>query len=146
MSDTDTETQRMSTDEIALVREIVWWRRNHGIDFVRRINPYGAPYWKDYRTGREVWYQAREQNPVSVVADRDAWPVVIHEGSVAQTVDVLVAYGYLPARFSSAYRAGWHAAQVWEQHPATARRGWEDEFKRLFHDPLNVSFPTGGDA
>jgi hypothetical protein len=138
----DTETQRMSADEIALVREIVRWRRNHGIDFVRRINPYGAPYWKDYRTGREVWYQAKEQNPVSVVADRATWPAQIPVGSVAQTVDVLVAYGYLPARFSSAYTAGWDASAVWHDENDYG----SDEFKRLFHDPENVSFPVGGPA
>lgn len=141
MSDTETPV-RMTTDEIALMREIVRWRKNHDIDFVRRA-VYGGPYWKDCRTGREVWFQVNQSRPLSIYSGRHASAVLA--GSVAQAVDALVAYGYLPQRFSSAYRAGWHAAQVWEQHPATARRGWEDEFARLFHDPLNVSFPAGQD-
>jgi hypothetical protein len=139
----DTETPvRMTTDEIALMREIVRWRKNHDIDFVRRA-VYGAPYWKDYRTGREVWFEAKQVRPLGIVEGRKAWPQAIPADSLAQAVDLLVAYGYLPQRFSSAYRAGWHAAQVWEQHPATARRGWEAEFARLFRDPLNISFPVG---
>jgi hypothetical protein len=138
----DTEIKRMTTDEIALVREIVRWRRNHGIDFVRRLHPYGAPYWKDYRTGREVWQRPNGEQ-MAMISDRDSLNVAVGADSVTQAVDVLVAYGYLPLRFSSAYRAGWHAATVWEQHPATARRGWEDEFKRLFQDPENISFPVG---
>jgi hypothetical protein len=139
----DTETPvRLTADEIALMREIVGWRRNHEIDFVRRIIPYGAPYWKDYRTGREVWFEYRTGNSVSVVADGGEWPVQIPAGTLTQTVDVLVAYGYLPQRFSSAYRAGWQASKVWHGVGAAD----SDEFRRLFHDPLNVSFPVGGDG
>ena len=104
-----TETKQcMTVAEIALMREIVRWRKNHDIDFVRRA-VYGAPYWKDYRTGREVWFQRNQEHPMSLVADRAAWPATAPADSLAQAVDLLVAYGYLPQRFSSAYRAGWDA-------------------------------------
>jgi hypothetical protein len=138
MTDTDARP-RMTVEDIALMREIVKWRRNHGVDFVRR-RVYGAPYWKDYATKREVWFQPREVNPLTVVRPceygTELWDVVAP--SLTEAVDLLVAYGFLPARFSSAYRAGWIARGVWE-------RPYRDpgEFRRLFHSPENVSFPAG---
>jgi hypothetical protein len=140
----DTETkQHMSTEEISLMREIVRWRKNHGIDFVRRINPYGDPYWKDYATGREVWFY-RNESGMALSGLGDFSTADIPATSFTQAVDLLVAYGYLPQRFSSAYRAGWHASRVWEV--GSDEFGTSDEFKRLFHDPLNVSFPVGSGA
>lgn len=138
----DTETRQcMTTEEIALMREIVQWRKNHDIDFVRRINPYGAPYWKDYRTGREVWFQPKYAVPLSIGTKHESYSVLAE--SLAQAVDLLVAYGYLPQRFSSAYRAGWHASRVWFRLGAAD----DEEFQRLFHDPENISFPAiGGEA
>lgn len=139
----DTETKpRMTVADIALMREIVRWRKNHDIDFVRRIVPYGAPYWKDYRTGREVWFQPKDWPSLFVVAGRHVHGSAVFADSVAQAVDALVAYGYLPQRFSSAYRAGWHAAQVWYDDQMRD----EDELKRLFGDPENISFPAGDES
>ena len=137
-----TETiPRMTVAEIALMREIIAWRKAHEIDFVKR-RVYGAPYWKDYRTGKEVWFESEEEQSMALVAGRDVWAVHISAESVTQAVDVLVTFGYLPARFSSAYRAGWHAAQQWYDDQARD----DAEFRRLFHDPENVSFPAGVDA
>lgn len=110
MSDVD-ERVRMSVDEIALMREIVKWRRSNGIDFVRRIAVYGSPYWKDYRTGREVWVLPGGEPPLSVVAGGEEWSQTMPACTFTQAVDMLVALGYLPPRFSAAYRAGWDARE-----------------------------------
>lgn len=143
MTDVD-EVRHMTTDEIALMREIVLWRRNHGMDFVRR-RVYGAPYWKDYATKREVWFQFRDVNPLTVSRPGEygdeSWDVVVT--SLTEAVDLLVAYGFLPARFSSAYRAGWRASQVWHEGPALHG---DDVFRAMFHDLENISFPAGVDG
>jgi hypothetical protein len=110
-----TETEpRMTVAEIALMREIVRWRKNHDIDFVRRIVPYGAPYWKDYRSGQQVWFQPKEASPLVVVAGRYGDVSTVPANSVAQAVDALVAYGYLPQRFSSAYREGFDNGRAFQ--------------------------------
>jgi hypothetical protein len=142
--------RRMTVDEIALMREIVRWRRNRWVD-----------QWKASRAfGRFVQWTARGKNGKQVTvefkaADDGAYAVMTigtredlggieidNAYSFAQAIDALVAFGYLPSRFSSAYRAGWHAAQVWQ----IGEYGTSDEFKRLFHDPENISFPPGVDA
>jgi hypothetical protein len=144
MTDVD-EVRHMTTDEIALMREIVLWRRNHDVDFVRR-RIYGSPYWTEYRTRRQVWFHHREgvQLYVSRPAElgHESWGV--QATSLTEAVDLLVAYGFLPPRFSSTYRAGWHAAHVWYDSEGVFPSDG-DEFKRLFHDPENISFPAGVD-
>lgn len=40
--------------------------------------------------------------------------------SVTQAVDVLVALGYLPVRFSSAYARGWNAGREDMEHPVAS--------------------------
>lgn len=109
----DEQPRRMTTDEIALMREIVRWRRSQrdgaGLsttEFVRR-RVYGTPYWKDQRTGREVWFNPTHEDPMSIIRARGEWGDVIPTSSVTEAVDILVAYGFLPARFSSAYMVGW---------------------------------------
>jgi hypothetical protein len=133
MSDTDTETQRMSTGEIALVREIVRWRRNHGW-----IYRHPAAPWVESRTGRAV--SLTEDGDIGITADYHGGPYEWYRArSLTEGVDLLVALGYLPARFSSAYEAGWRTAEKWLMPDADEA----DEFRRLFHDPENVSFPVG---
>lgn len=132
---------RMTVDEVALLREIVRWRRGRKAEYEhawgslrmpdgRSItwNTYSALHWP--RTGE-----------IGVCADRRRRPLSWHEvHSVTEAVDVIVALGYLPPRFSSAYRAGWEASRVWhdpdECHVPTP------EFKRMFHDPDNIAFPA----
>jgi hypothetical protein len=127
---------RMTVREIALMRAIVKWRKANGVE---------VPGPQSYRNhdGRLVTRTAYFGPAEIGVAPRYGVTIEWHRvHSFTNAVDLLVALGYLPARFSSAYAAGWHAAQVWEQHPATARRGWAEEFRRLFHDPYNISFPA----
>jgi hypothetical protein len=109
---TDATVRRMTTDEIGLMREIIAWRKAHEIEFVRRR--VMGTYWVDSfgRTGPK-------RRSVAIELSHDTTPVMglCHEqyashvwyavDSFTQAVDVLVAYGYLPARFSSAYRTGW---------------------------------------
>jgi hypothetical protein len=132
------ETRRMTVGEITLMREIALWRRSHGVDFYRERRIGRWVEWTDIANDRNVVCENTGESGFShgtryYIHDR------VDVQSVTQAVDVLVALGYLPARFSSAYRAGWHASQVWYD-PGVMERS--DEFDRLFHDPLNVSFPA----
>lgn len=128
---------RMTADEVALLKEVVRWRRNHGVDYDFR----GAAY--KMADGRRIawntvsalhWPRAGEVGVYPCARRPLDWHQV---ESVTQAIDVLVALGYLPLRFSSAYRAGWEAAMVWEKCT-------DDDavFARMFHDPANVSFPA----
>lgn len=134
------EAVRMTEQDIALVREIVQWRRNHGVQFYRwPVKSFGRfSEWHLYRDGKRINVAF---DSAGISADRDYYGrgrVEIPSGTVTETVDCLVAFGFLPPRFSSAYRAGWEAAMIWERaEPDDAA------FKRLFHDPENVSFPAG---
>lgn len=145
--ETEDEVRRLTVNEIALLREIARWRRNHGVNFFqwRPSVGFGAFtewYRYDDRKRRTVSY---EPDGARVLVDHDYYgnselrelPV----RTVAEAVDCLVALGFLPRRFSSAYGQGWHAAGVWES-PALHVDD-PDEFARLFHDPENVSFPVG---
>lgn len=151
VSDVDegTEVRRLTVEEIALLREVSRWRRNHGVNFFQwrpgvGFGAFTEWYRYDGRKRRTVSYEPKTG---AVLVDRDYYgggalrelPV----RTVTETIDCLVALGYLPPRFSSAYRAGWHAAQVWEA-PAVHSDD-PDEFARLFHDPENISFPVGED-
>lgn len=142
--------RRMTAGERALMRAIVVWRRANDVHYYRARPPIGGfVAWSESdRNGKEV--------AVHFKRDDDGWYLEMTIGmrqelrgiditdrwSLTQAVDVLVSLDYLPARFSSAYRAGWHAAQQWYDDQARD----EDEFNRLFHDPHNISFPAGVDA
>lgn len=145
-------TTRMSVDEIALMREIVRWRRGRTL-----AKPYAARaefYRNRWHALGGDWAEVAYEIP-EVDEYNDAYAVLyysrgryssyatIEVRTVTQAVDLLVALGFLPLRFSSGYRAGWHASQVW--HDDDEAHGG-DEFKRLFHDPENVSFPAGVEA
>ena len=138
---TDTKP-RMTVAEIALMREIVKWRKANRYTYLPDRSRY-----RHRDTWRSVGWVALDSDMPPAVGVSPDYKQVIFDWhrvtSFTEAVDLLVALGYLPQRFSSAYRAGWHAATVWEQHPATARRGWKEEFARLFHDPYNISFPAG---
>lgn len=141
MTDID-EAVRMTPADIGVMREIIAWRKNREIEFVR--NRTLGTYWVDAfgTTGakrRSVAIEWRSAKPLGTAASSYESYEWFAPASFRQAVDMLVALGYLPARFSSAYRAGWHAAEVWYD-PDEAHGG--DEFKRLFHDPANISFPA----
>jgi hypothetical protein len=100
--------RRMTVGEIALMRQIIAWCKENGIRF-RKMPVFGTRRWFDatqpLTVRRSVWVDL-ETESISMQAGRVDAPW--HEAeSVTQGVDVLVAYGYLPARFSSTYRAGY---------------------------------------
>lgn len=109
MIDTEDETVRMTVREIALMRRIIAWRKAHEIEFVRR-RVLGM-YWVDAfgLTGpkrRAVALELNQRAALGVVAGMHAGYRWYEVESVTQAVDVLVAYGYLPAKFSSFYWSG----------------------------------------
>lgn len=146
---------RMSVDEIALMREIVRWRRGRTL-----AKPYSsrADYFRHrWHTIGGDWADVAYEIP-AVDDYSDAYAVLyylrgryssyakIEVRTVTQAVDVLVALGYLPLRFSSGYRAGWHASHVWHGSGFADDAATAFEFARLFHDIDNISFPAGVEA
>jgi hypothetical protein len=105
MAMTDTRP-RMTVREIALMREIVKWRKVGDITPARlgRMPCYRYP---DHRAVVLTWWDD------SVTVTTDYWhePYSRHRvRSFTEAVDLLVALGYLPARFSTAYAEGWYSA------------------------------------
>ena len=115
---TDTTARRMTVNEIALMRAIVEWRRATGVTFYKASRLLGGfALWADRaRGGREVavdFYRGDSSPYAEMTAGKRGelgGLEVDDDYTVSQAVDVLVSLGYLPARFSSAYRAGWNAA------------------------------------
>lgn len=134
----DNETRRMTTDEIALMREIVWWRR-----LVTGERPYVEYYQRRWHSGwrdesREIAFELPK-----VDDPEDAYAIVYYctgqyasytkfeARTLTEAVDVLCAFGYLPARFSTAYRMGYNACMLAhriarQSHPGGGVRGWAD--------------------
>lgn len=146
MTDPD-ETVHMTPAEISLYREILRWCRNHG---VTPIHFAWGRTWRrvgDLHTPVVAW-ERRSGDPAIGLCTTGGQPYQWHgAANLTRAVDILVAYGFLPPRFASAYGAGWHAAETWyaggdADDPPEHRA----EFARLFHDPLNVSMPVGSDA
>lgn len=118
----DEEVRRLTLDEIALLREVVKWRRAEHATFYLACSGRG---WAG-AGGFAEWRGRLNDQPHSVAWDRPSEGGFEQVGfsrdsrrlsytyftpeSVTQVVDILVAYGFLPQRFSSAYRAGWSAA------------------------------------
>lgn len=113
------EVRRMTVDEIAVMREVVKWRKANGVEFyLAALSPLqGVPQgwasWSHHKTingrlhKREVSWD-RSQAEIGEVSDYHAQSFRWHEvDSVQQAIDLLVVYGYLPLRFSLAYRGGW---------------------------------------
>jgi hypothetical protein len=147
MDDEDVRVSVLANEQdVHLLREIAQWRRTHDVNYFQ---------WRPGIGGFIEWYRYvdRRRRTVSFEPESDIGgaarllATVDYYGSqelqrlpvttVTEAVDVLVALGFLPARFSSAYRSGWDAATVWEKC-----EGDEPAFKRLFHDPDNISFPA----
>lgn len=134
----NTTKQRLTPDEIALLREIARWRRNNGCDLifqladVLRLADGRAFTW--LRPGSHAVCMKIGVTQDYASGGPFTWHRVV---SITQGVDLLVALSYLPPRFSSAYRAGWRAATVWHTGDGQGRL-----FRELFHDPANISFPA----
>lgn len=120
----------MTVKDVALMRQIVAWRKANEIEFVKR-RVYGAPYWIDTfgRTGprrRSVTVDVKhysadyELTPIGLDSRDHALFTWLPAASFRQVVDVLVAYGYLPVRFSSAYTAGAETGREDIEHPGPA--------------------------
>lgn len=116
---------RMTPAEIGVMRQIIAWRKANRVDFVRRdvLGMYWeAPYDLKRRGRDEVAYDNKMTAALGISmrrgwSDNYKWYEV---ASFTQAVDLLVAFGLLPARFSTAYRAGWDAAYEADQ------LAWED--------------------
>ena len=116
----DIETRRrMTANEMAVLREIVKWRRATGGEYL--------PMWSRYRLadGRSFAWLSLDSYAtcmkVGVSSDITRVSYTWHRiASVQQGIDLLVALGYLPARFSTAYRAGWDIGREDMEHPVSA--------------------------
>jgi hypothetical protein len=146
----DTETRTMNIAEIALMREIVKWRRNHGGKLIYNLAARrGGPVGIEKASSEAItWLPSRvdtyRMTEIGWCEFNDLMPWIWYKvRTVTQAVDVLVAIGFLPSRFSSSYRAGWNASALWH---GEIREDDEAEFKRLFHDPSNISFPAVPEA
>jgi hypothetical protein len=95
-----TERPRMTDAEVAVMRAIVRWRREMGIEYdhdgAAYVDPHGPRVTWDYSNGPEIGYTRSPRKSFQWIA----------VSTVAEAVDILVALGFLPARFSSAYREG----------------------------------------
>lgn len=127
MIETDTP-QRMTLAEIALMRVIVHWRRANDIEYVPLFSRYCG---ENNRTVAWTTLGAQLAPRVGVTPNYHRALLVWYPvTTVTETVDMLVALGYLPARFSTAYRAGWDARESFvrgEDNPDTDRGFYGDD-------------------
>lgn len=127
MSD-EGEVQRMTVAEIRLLRAIAQWRRAERVDFFLWSGAGGVKHgylsWDGPMPGEwrgSVTFSRDEPGRIGVTRDYRRQSYQWHEvASVGEAVDLLVALGYLPARFSSAYSAGWIAGREDMDHPVPA--------------------------
>lgn len=102
--------ERLTLDEIAVLREVVKWRLRSdvGADF-----DFSSPGYRLNGGRAFMWLKPGSQATcmkIGVTPKYSKAESVWHKvTSVTQALDLLVALGYLPARFSTAYRAGWDA-------------------------------------
>jgi len=141
-----TEQQRgLTASDFALVRAIVTWRREHAHSsmypraefstnrpwghFLSWTESYPVPIRDRREVAVEVAYQGSadpEDHPRQLLLSLtrrhpdSRWSVAVEPTSVTEAVDALVAFGFLPVRFSSAYRAGWDIGCGDMEHPLPA--------------------------
>jgi hypothetical protein len=121
----DEQVRKLMADEIAVLREIARWRRNHDIHYWRARGILGRfVQWSEIgRDGRQVsidLYRGDDGPYVEMTIGnkREFGGLKVGERqTVTQAIDVLAALGYLPPRFSSAYRSGWDARSAWDGAP-----------------------------
>lgn len=110
----------MAEQDIALMREIVKWRRANEVSFFlyRRGKGFGGAHgfaqWdragSRWRRRCGVAFERETPDTLTLTVDyhkRDWQRVEV--ASFRQAVDILAAVELLPARFSSAYAKGWGA-------------------------------------
>lgn len=99
----------LTTEEFRLLRSLVEWRRANGWGYTRAGRDdmwwFRKGVWRVFVYSEEYKGQEymvlRVDDRVSMAGVTVSWP-----RSVEQAVDLLVAVGVLPLRFSSAYEAG----------------------------------------
>lgn len=116
-----------NAQDVHLLREIAKWRRANGVDYWRARGILGRfVQWNesgrggrqvsiDFEHGDEGWHAtmtAGHKGEIGGLKVGDDW-------TLKQAIDVLVAVGYLPQRFSSAYAAGWLASYEDSEHGLT---------------------------
>ncbi len=127
MSYEDDGVRRLSVQDIALLKQIARWRRSNNVSFFlwRRgqgfAGAYGFAEWNRYTDGGRHNVAFEREAPDELIFTTDYHRKLfrrIEVDSLQQGVDILVAVGVLPARFSSAYRAGWDIGREDIEHPA----------------------------
>jgi hypothetical protein len=102
---------KASAQDVALLREIVSWRRRSGVDFAFGTATYRLPDGRTISWGTNAFLPDERPMEIGLRMPRDM--IVWHQAAtLTEMVDVAVAYGFLPERFSSAYRAGWNAGRA----------------------------------
>lgn len=144
MSD-DEEARRLTPEEIGLLKQVFRWRRDNGKTFFlsHSFGPHGFLSWDEPRNTdgvrRGVTFDREWPDRIGETTSYHRQTFRWHEVADArQAVDLLVAYGYLPARFSSAYRAGWDARSA----HAYGGNGDPDKTARLCGLPIEDDFPA----
>jgi hypothetical protein len=132
MNDEDVRVSVLTNEQdVHLLREIAKWRRNHDVNYFQWRPGVGFGVFTEWyryvdRKRRTVSFEPKSMSSVPrLLATVDYYgsqelqklPVT----TVTEAVDVLVALGFLPARFSSAYRVGWDKANGFAQARAAHR-------------------------
>jgi hypothetical protein len=127
----DTETEpRMTVEDIALMREIVRWRRGSGAE--RASTHY---VYRDSDHAQVTWQTGARGAQPEIAFSRDFRPYEWHTvHSFREAVDLIVALGYLPQRFSSAYREGYEMGGL---------NCWADRFGRPDPEAYVGRVPAG---
>lgn len=136
MDEVEKVSMLASEQDVHLLREIAKWRRGHDVTFFQ-WRPTGRNFgafteWKQFRNtadGRVQFNVSYEPGGewryprLSVTSNYKRESVQeLPVRTVTEAVDVLVALGFLPSRFSSAYRLGWDKANGFAQ--AREARRW----------------------
>ncbi len=132
MTDIETDPPKLTIKDIALMRQIIAWRKTvfvelrstHGVWMkVGDPDDRRAVTWDEGEVGLTSHYDRERMRWVGVT-------------SLGQAVDVLVAFGYLPARFSTAYRDGWSAGY------RVCDGFWDPEGRSLTQEQIGDVYPA----
>lgn len=128
MDDEDVRVSVLADEQdVHLLREIARWRRAQGVSFFqwrRTGRNFGAfTEWDKHEGKRRInvsYEPGGESRYPCLFVTSDYKRESVQElpvTTVTEAVDVLVALGFLPARFSSAYQSGWDARSAWDGTP-----------------------------
>lgn len=113
----------MTPAERSLLLAVFRWARSTGV----RLD--GAMRWTSpppHRWGVDYYQRSDRDSDLHVYRTGQILGVNYMVMSVAEAVDVLVALGILPHRFSTAYRAGYDARTLARIAANASRLGWTD--------------------